>query len=941
MFNKKFFIFVFLILLVFSAGYTQTSLYKMPKKLYVITTKYFDIIFPQESSESANLVAQKADDMYLEICEKLDSSPYFRIPVVITSEKDSLNAYYTSFPYNRIVLYDTLPTTSALAVFSEALVNVFYHELVHAVSLQKKNSFFKFLSKVFGDSVSTSQVITLPTSFVEGVTVSFESAKNEGRLNDSYATHIITQAKLENKFPDWKEATGARDVYPTGTIPYIFGGAFHYYIQNRFGMGKYVEFWEKANASVLSEAIIFKKVYGYKLKEIWKDFENSISVPKINQVETISINNHKKNIGRYFYLCSDDKNFYWYDKSKSSVFYSSYKNFNSEKKFYQTKKLVRLVRLDSSVTNMSLSSDSKHLVISQIDTNSEKNFVRLFNLETKKFEKQKFKNLRESCVINLQDGKRYLTGIKIVSSKNYLVFYDLVTGQEKFCKEFDLHTQAFFSVDIKNGNVAYLKKEKMNWSIEVYNPILEKTFQFDFPKELILNSLTPIFSENSVRLNFSYANKIPDGTLPRLGFVEFSTTDLFENFSQNKTDFLYSVTLQKDDISGGIYFPVVIENKVFCASKYFDFDKLQQFYLSDIETESFSFNQSQKQNELSNKIKTETEIILPKENLFETKNYYGINYLTKGFFVPASIMSLDRLSTTKFNSLSDIGFTFITGEPTEQWIYILSSFVNPFSKEAGYFIEVENFTFPVSLIFDTEFSTSWNLSKWQINNLLTANYNLYLGSSTRYFNFLNESSFGLKFDSRKDFQLENSFQNYFQILYTDYFNDGLGSVSNNLFGYQLGIGFDFDLQWNKNFSNFKNINLFSYLLNLYFPILGTSQNLHFIYNLPTELNFVLFPSEDEFCKFSTETTLFGVEIQKSISFLPMYLSRFLINAGYDSVYPTFSTVNSKHQLFTKLKMIFSPIYGNLSKLQLNLGFDMYYQIDEDKFSFSLGGILDL
>ena len=249
MFNKKFLIFVILLTLVFSAGYTQSSLYKSPKKLYVITTKYFDIIFPQESTDSANLVAQKADDMYLEICEKLDSSPYFRMPVVITPEKDTLNAYYTSFPYNRIVLYDTLPTTSALSVFSETFINVFYHELVHAVSLQKKNSFFKFLSSVFGDSVSTSQMITLPTSFIEGVTVSFESAKNEGRLNDSYATHIITQAKLENKFPTWKEATGARDIYPTGSLPYIFGGAFHYYIQNRFGMEKYVEFWEKANAS--------------------------------------------------------------------------------------------------------------------------------------------------------------------------------------------------------------------------------------------------------------------------------------------------------------------------------------------------------------------------------------------------------------------------------------------------------------------------------------------------------------------------------------------------------------------------------------------------------------------------------------------------------------------------------------------------------------------
>ena len=932
MFNKKFLLFVILLTLVFSAGYTQSSLYKSPKKLYVITTKYFDIIFPQESTESANLLAQKADEIYLEICEKLDSSPYFRMPVVITPEKDTLNAYYTSFPYNRIVLYDTLPTTSALSVFSETFVNVFYHELVHAVSLQKKNSFFKFLSSVFGDSVSTSQMITLPTSFIEGVTVSFESAKNEGRLNDSYATHIITQAKLENKFPTWKEATGARDVYPTGSLPYIFGGAFHYYIQNRFGMEKYVEFWEKANASVLSEALIFKKVYGYKLSEIWSDFENSISVPKTNEVKSVSIDNPKKNIGRYFYLCSDDKNFYWYDKSKSSIFYSSFENFNSEKNYYQTKKLVRL---DSSLTNMSLTSDSKYLVISQVDTNSEKNFVRLFNLQTKKLENQKFKNLRESCVVKLQDGIEYLAGIKTDSSKNYFIFYDLVTGQEKFCKEFDLHTQAFYPVDVKNGFVAYLKKEKMNWSIEVYNPILEKSFQFDLQNELVLNSLTPIFSENSVRLNFSYANKIPDGTLPRLGFVEFSSTEIFENLCQNKTDFSYSVTLQKDDISGGVYFPFVSENKVFCASKYFDFDKLQEFSLSDIETETYYFNQLQKQNE-SEKI-NESEVVLQKEIVFETKNYHGINYLNKGFFVPASIMSVNRLSTTKLNSLSDIGFTYITSEPTEQWIYILSPFINIFSKEAGYFIEVENFTFPVSLIFDTDFSSKFDLSKWKIHNMLTADYNLYLGSSTRYFNFLNQTGFNLNFDSKIDYQ----FNEYFQILYTDYFNDGLGSVSNNLFGYQLGVGYNFDLQWTKNFAQLKNTNSFKYLLNLYFPLLGTSQDLNFIYNLPTQLKLVFFPTNEDFCNFSTETTLFGFEIQKSISFLPIYLSRFLINAGYDSVYTKISLEDSRHQLFSKLKMIFTPTVGSLSNFQFNLGFNFYYQIEEDKFSFSLGGILDL
>jgi hypothetical protein len=78
-----------------------------------------------------------------------------------------------------------------------------------------------------------------------------------------------------------------------------------------------------------------------------------------------------------------------------------------------------------------------------------------------------------------------------------------------------------------------------------------------------------------------------------------------------------------------------------------------------------------------------------------------------------------------------------------------------------------------------------------------------------------------------------------------------------------------------------------------------------------------------------------------LEFLPIYLSRFLINAGYDSLYTKISLEDSRHQLFSKLKMIFTPTVGSLSNFQFNLGFNFYYQIEEDKFSFSLGGILDL
>src|SRR5574344_55245 len=101
----------------------------------------------------------------------------------------------------------------------------------------------------------------------------------EGRLNDSFATHILKQAKLEGKFPSWKEASYTRDIYPIGTIPYIFGGSFNAYIQNRFGLAKYAEFWTLCGSTFSFEQTIFKKVYGISLDKAWSDFENSIPVP--------------------------------------------------------------------------------------------------------------------------------------------------------------------------------------------------------------------------------------------------------------------------------------------------------------------------------------------------------------------------------------------------------------------------------------------------------------------------------------------------------------------------------------------------------------------------------------------------------------------------------------------------------------------------------------
>ena len=85
----------------------------------------------------------------------------------------------------------------------------------------------------------------MPTSLTEGIAVALESTDGYGRLNDGYSLQMLRQAKIENRFPSFKDAAGARDIYPAGNVPYLFGGAFTAWVQQKYGMEKCGEFWKK------------------------------------------------------------------------------------------------------------------------------------------------------------------------------------------------------------------------------------------------------------------------------------------------------------------------------------------------------------------------------------------------------------------------------------------------------------------------------------------------------------------------------------------------------------------------------------------------------------------------------------------------------------------------------------------------------------------------
>ncbi|MBQ5499244.1 MAG: hypothetical protein IIT73_05570, partial [Treponema sp.] len=245
-----------------------------------VQSQYFLIIFPEQCIQSAMELRQNADLICQKICSQMNMTcPFNAMPVVITQSTDVYNAYFSNASYNHIVLFDAAATED-LSVYSNTLLSTFEHELTHALTVNQKSDKFRhrLCNMIYwGDFIET------PSMIKEGAAVAQESRGGQGRLNSSYFLHTIRQAKLSGEFPSWPDVLGSRDIYPAGSTPYIFGSSFTQWLQEKYGMQKYADFWwEIINNFHITFRGGFQKVYGVNLNAAWKEFVQSVQVPSIN-----------------------------------------------------------------------------------------------------------------------------------------------------------------------------------------------------------------------------------------------------------------------------------------------------------------------------------------------------------------------------------------------------------------------------------------------------------------------------------------------------------------------------------------------------------------------------------------------------------------------------------------------------------------------------------
>ena len=917
------------------------------KKLRVVKTQWFDIIYPERCEASAAILYEKADGVYEEVTAQYGLTPAFRMPVVITPAVDQFNAFWTAVPYNHIAIYDTGSSgSSELAVFSETLLSTFRHELTHAVTFNMKNGFWRAMGKVFGDEFAPG-MLAVTTGMAEGATVASESAAGEGRLNDEYAKHYVKQAKIEDQFPAYHDVSGASDVSPGGN-PYYFNGAFHGWLQEKYGLEPYAEFWYRVvNGKNFTIAGAFKKSFGVKLRTAWKQFVAEYEVPAVaaNPVKagvaqdffepSLADYSNLNNAGSLYESLSSDgaaKKLIWLDCFGGRVFMADIATDAAS--HTQPRELFS----QRGLTAARLSNDGRFIAVSYLTDNSPtiQARVKIYDLENRSFFSVKERGLKEAAILEC-GGEYYLIAQKYMAQRYSIAVYKIgvsgaapakagvkagggrITSVEPYSElVLGVETTPYAFTPLEGGGAgssggrfAWLKKERLNYSLCVSAPDGTLLSEFAFPKGMVVRSLSAArgaaVAENSFL--FSYAGK---GTLPRLGSLELD--------ADGKGG--AKLSLSETDISGGVFEPVFWKGKIVYVGEFYRQNRLlcleaaaggegEADALRDVGEsrgdddgalgEPGNFNEGALAGDL-NKLSTP---------------YNPFSYLYRGILIPISRYETDNIGPDASESSDSgsfiTGITYITGLPWTSGstgLYTLTSGYDFESNSVGLSFMVNEGMDTSLFQTSTEVKSEFNSDGWkQGGGTFDFSTSFAFGSFSKI-TLSNTVSGLIGRDLKQDEKLFYNIEDIVSLTYSNARKAGPGRFENKGFSLTVSYGGRKDQTITGEPETYVDISALTGGVKLYIPhLLPFESKYGFTYNLPLTIAAGILPISSIYGYASfgydengnsaeinknaknqlgrvvfdakAEVVAFSLDIQKAIpGVTAVYLNDFYVTAGY-------------------------------------------------------------
>ncbi len=909
--NKKILVFVLLFIAQINVLCAKTGVLSGAKgKLRQISTVYFDIIYPPSCEASAKKLALNADDMYLEICSVLKTESYQRFPVTLTNQVESLNAYFTSYPNNRIVLYDT-PSDENLDMFGDTLLSVFYHELTHAVTLNIKSPTFRILSTLF-TQVLTPANLTLTSFWTEGAAVLMESRKGEGRLNDPFALLLAYEAKAEGKKISWRDVTGARDTFPGGNDAYIFGAMFSQYLVDKYGEEKYAEFWRNAGSKLPISFVagIFEDTYGQLITTEWNLFLETLETASKNPDTTSSRFEADTYRGKMRLTAMDSvgNTLVYADSSRSAVFIS---HFDGEK-YSKAKKLLSI----RAVQSLHISSDEKTLFIEHYTTRSNT------KCETVAFDLEKKRVI--STALYGVDGKKR-------------------EGDEQiFCEQ----NEVFFAGEMVKPMIV---KRDMHWAIRLEG---EDGYSADFSlsRDVIIHDLhIASASEDKLELLFSFVPIGKEKVFPRAALATISIGD--------DGAFIASAKAMSEDFIGGVQnvCPTALYTSetplIFYKTSFYEKSAIYMLDFSKVATEEISLSaatpeEDNKANELLSELASaekkneEGENIEYIENIEKNYNFILPYFKNHAILPSATLVAYNRKLEVDEDVSSFLGLSYISANEWGGNIFLLSG---GYDFEAGIGGGI------------MQMNGGNDAIKYSIASSILARNGAFMQTAESaelavllFSRFISSVSTGVKaaYLYGGDRESEINYTSHYTegILYATYTNvHKVGSP------YEMNAGFSFTPFLRSEYFYTDDYEDLDIEAKAKYINAGATLAIRVPFIAPLSLSATFFPSSEYFASGEAKVYLACFEVQKGIPAISIFVNRVVLSASYsakikyiadelfdiqrsDEIVKEVTIDDYRDTVSATLSLEITPNTGALTAAQMSLDVSYFYRPhhDEDK-----------
>ena len=254
-----------------------------------VKTEHFWIHYHDGLEDAARRMSVIAERVHSRLSADIGWMPSLRTDIVLADNMDMSNGFATPFPHNRVQIFISRPEIDGvLSNFNDWLELVFVHEYVHILNLDS-------ITGVPAFSRYTCGRVCFPNSFlpiwqVEGNAVYHESRGTIYGRNNSTYTDMILRCEIEaGSLKDLDEASHYPREWPAGSVPYLYGGLFVEYLENRFGRNSYSKLMLENTDNILPYLVNYnaKGIYGQKIFPLYTDWQKHITLRYKGQIDAI------------------------------------------------------------------------------------------------------------------------------------------------------------------------------------------------------------------------------------------------------------------------------------------------------------------------------------------------------------------------------------------------------------------------------------------------------------------------------------------------------------------------------------------------------------------------------------------------------------------------------------------------------------------------------